>query len=234
MRLLLPIALTLAVAIPPAAAAPATAPFTLVPIRHAHNPWRIAWVPSADAARPSVRAVMFDVPAADIASTAPASDDDEAQRQRRRVAVEYSDAYRTRLKIHRYASFAMLPLFGAELALGQSLYNSSANVGGKRAAHGFIGAGIVGLFAVDTVTGAWNMFGESRKDPNHRTLKLVHGLLMMAADAGFLATEASGPNSRSARQALTFETNKVTHRNIAIASMSVATFSYLIMLIGNR
>jgi hypothetical protein len=56
----------------------------------------------------------------------------------------------------------------------------------------------------------------------------------MAADVGFLATEASGPNSGSPRQALTFETSKVTHRNIAIASMSVATAGYLMMLFGNH
>jgi len=231
MRLLVPVALALAVAVPPAAAAPADVPFALVPVRHAHDPWQIAWVPAADAARPAARSVSFDVPAAEVAA---AAGGDEAQRPRRRVAIEYSDGYKTRLKIHKYASFAMLPLFGAEFALGQSLYNSSANVGGKRAAHGAIGAGIVGLFAVDTVTGAWNLFGQARKDPNHRTLKFVHGLLMMAADVGFLATTSSGPNSRSFRHALTFETDKVTHRNIAVASMSVATLSYLIMLIGNR
>ena len=34
--------------------------------------------------------------------------------------------------------------------------------------------------------------------------------------------------------ALTFETDKVTHRNIAIASMSIATAGYLIMLFGNH
>ena len=139
-----------------------------------------------------------------------------------------------RKKLHKYASFATLPLFAAEVALGQSLYNNSTNTGSRRAAHGVVGAGIVGLFALNTVTGAWNMFGEDRQDPEGRTLRLVHGLVMMAADVGFLATTRSGPNSGSPRQALTFETNKVTHRNMAIASISVATAGYLIMLIGNH
>ena len=193
MRLLLPIAFTLAAAVPYASAAPSDAAFSLVPVRHAHDPWRIAWVPAADAAAPATTALAFDVPAGLTAAVDPP--DDEAQRPRRRVAIEYSDAYKTRLKIHKYASFAMLPLFGAELALGQSLYNSSANVGGKRTAHGIIGMGIVGLFGVDTVTGAWNLFGQARKDPNHRTLKWVHGLLMMAADVGFLATTRRAPTA---------------------------------------
>jgi len=39
------------------------------------------------------------------------------------VAVEHSDAYQTRAKIHRVASYATLPLFAAELALGASIYN---------------------------------------------------------------------------------------------------------------
>jgi hypothetical protein len=56
----------------------------------------------------------------------------------------------------------------------------------------------------------------------------------MAADVGFVATAQSGPNSRSQRQALTYETDKVTHRNIAIASISVGTAGYLLMLFGNR
>ncbi|HEX3703058.1 MAG TPA: hypothetical protein VHU82_07005 [Vicinamibacterales bacterium] len=150
------------------------------------------------------------------------------------AAIEHSDAYLMRAKIHKYASFATLPLFAAEVALGQSLYDTPANAGSKRAAHAIVGSGIVGLFGVNTVTGAWNLFGEGRQDPEGRTLRLVHGLLMMAADVGFLATTASGPNSGSRRGALTFETDKVTHRNIAIASISVGTAGYLLMLFGNH
>jgi hypothetical protein len=57
------------------------------------------------------------------------------------AAVEHSAAYQTRAKVHKYASFATLPLFAAEVALGQALYNTPANAGGKRAAHAFVGAG---------------------------------------------------------------------------------------------
>jgi hypothetical protein len=78
------------------------------------------------------------------------------------------------------------------------------------------------------------MFGEDRQDPSGGTLRLVHGLLMMAADVGFVATTRSGPNSRSPREALTFATSKVTHRNMAYASIGVATTGYLIMLFGNH
>lgn len=127
-----------------------------------------------------------------------------------------------------------MPLFAAEVALGQSLYNTPANAGGKRAAHAVVGTGIVALFGVNTVTGAWNLFGEGRREPEGRTRRLLHGILMMAADVGFLATAASGPNSESEHGASTFETDKVTHRNLAIASVSVGTAGYLLMLFGNH
>jgi hypothetical protein len=150
------------------------------------------------------------------------------------AAVEHSDAYKTRLKIHKLASFATLPLFAAELALGQSLYNTSGNVDAKRGAHAAVGAGVVGLLGLNTVTGLWNMLGEDRKDPESRKLRLVHGLLMLASDAGMAATWASAPNSNSQRQASTFESRKATHRDLAIASIGVGTVGYLIMLFGHH
>ncbi len=215
-------------------AAASAADVELMPVHHETHPWQLSFAPPDDPF-PVAPAIVVDVPReAAVASEAAGADEAAQPARRRPVAIEYSDGYRLRQRIHKYSSFATLPLFGAELALGQSLYNSSANAGAKRAAHAWIGGGIVGLFAVNTVTGAWNMFGEGRKDPNGRTLRLVHGLLMMAADVGFLATTASGPSSESERHAFTFEGDKVTHRNIAIASMSVGTLGYLIMLLGNR
>ena len=132
------------------------------------------------------------------------------------------------------ASFATLPLFGVQLALGQSLYNGTGNTDAKKGAHAVVGAGIVGLFGVNTVTGVWNMFGaEGRRDKTGRTLRLVHGLLMMAADVGFVATSASTPDSEG-RRAESFDTSRTTHRNLAIASISVGTAGYLLMLFGNH
>ena len=80
------------------------------------------------------------------------------------AAIEHSDAYLTRAKIHRYASYATLPLFAAELALGASIYNGVDHGDWKKSAHGAVGAAIVGLFGVNTVTGAWNLFGEGWSD----------------------------------------------------------------------
>jgi hypothetical protein len=149
------------------------------------------------------------------------------------AAIVHSDAYQTRAKVHKYASFATLPLFAAEVALGESLYNTPAGTRVNVGAHAAVGAGIVGLFGLNTVTGAWNLFGEGWQDTEGRTLRVAHGLLMMAADVGFVATEATGPKS-GGQGALTFETAKATHRNIAFTSIGVATAGYLIMLFGNH
>jgi hypothetical protein len=149
------------------------------------------------------------------------------------AAVEYSDAYKMRAKIHKYASYAMLPLFGTELLIGQSLYNNGG--GGKRGAHLAVGTGIGVLFGVNTVTGAWNLW-EARKDPNGRGRRVAHGLLMMAADAGFFATAATGPGHEGFERGQ-FEGgggSKSTHRAIAVTSMGLATAGYLIMLFGGK
>jgi len=146
---------------------------------------------------------------------------------------EYSDAYRMRAKIHKIASFATLPLFATQLFLGQSLYNDSTE--GKRSAHAAVGASIGVLFGVNTVTGVWNLI-EARKDPDGRGRRILHGLLMLAADAGFVATAAWAPSEDDDRENGTFTTNgdRGVHRNLAIASISTATVGYLIMLFGGH
>lgn len=189
------------------------------------DPWNI-W-----GARPAVPAVRPATPLFD-ASMTPDPVDPAQTAAPAKVAVEYSDAYRLRARIHRYSSFAMLPLFATEVALGQSLYNNGGE-GTRRSAHGAVGAGIGTLFAVNTVTGGWNLW-EARKDPNGRTRRWLHGLLMMAADAGFVATAALAPESESESGQRSFEGNRGTHRTVALTSMGLATAGYLVMLVGGR
>ena len=143
------------------------------------------------------------------------------------VAFEYSDGYRLRARIHRISSFATLPLFGAEAVLGQSLYSNPT--GGKKNAHLATAAGIGALFAVNTTTGVWNLI-EARKDPSNRRRRLAHGLMMLAADAGFLATAALGPESEHGE----VEGSRGAHRAVAFTSIGLASAGYLIMLFGGH
>jgi len=163
----------------------------------------------------------------DATAAAPA----DAGEQAHPAAVEYSHGYEVRAVVHRMASFAMLPLFVTDLALGQSLYDSSTDP--KRTAHVAVGAAIGGLFAVNTVTGAWNLW-ESRKDTNHRGRRLAHGLLMLGADAGFFATAATAPDRDSAAGLSNFAADRSRHRALALTSIGLASASYLIMLFGGH
>lgn len=145
-------------------------------------------------------------------------------------AFVYSDAYRTRLEVHRIASFAMLPLFGAEAVIGQQMFNNpSKATGGRRLAHRTIAVAIGGLFGVNTVTGVWNLL-ESRKDPNAGMRRVIHSVLMLVADGGFLATALTRPKSRTAAEIAIYDSKKNQHMALAYASVSVATVGYLIML----
>jgi hypothetical protein len=138
----------------------------------------------------------------------------------------YSDAYHTRLKIHKIASFTYLPLVATQGVLGKMLYDNPTPT--RRTVHKTVAYSIYGLFAVNTVTGGWNLI-EGRKDPNGRTRRVIHGLLMLASDAGFLATAVSHPSSHE-KDPFKYLDDRSTHRNLAIASISTATVGYLIML----
>ena len=168
--------------------------------------------PAAPSLRASVDAIADPTVVAQAASTA------------RPIAFEYSDGYYTRLKIHKWASYATLPLFVAQYAVGQKLYDGDAS-DSTRSLHSGLAASTAVLFGVNTVTGVWNL-AEGRKDPNHRTKRMVHGILMLVADAGFVATGMTAPDDDGEGGG-----SRSTHRNVALASMGVATVAYLMMLI---
>jgi hypothetical protein len=149
--------------------------------------------------------------------------------RRRPRAVEVSDAYATRLRIHRYASYTMIPLFAAQTIAGNQMYQSgSDDPSWAKSMHSIGAAGLGALFTVNTVTGVWNLW-ESRGVSEGRTVKLLHSALMLASDAGFAyAGIKLGPdakNSFSKRQ---------EHRRVAYISMGGALAGYGIMLVGNR
>jgi hypothetical protein len=143
-------------------------------------------------------------------------------------AFEYSEGYHTRAKIHKIASFATLPLFVTQGILGQSIYNDPTD--GKKTAHSVVAASIGGLFALNTTTGVWNLM-EARKDPNFKTRRLVHGLLMLGSDAGFVATFATAPGDDHEEGGGDSRSPSM-HRALAYTSIGLATTGYLIMLFG--
>jgi len=141
-------------------------------------------------------------------------------------AVEYSEGYATRLEIHRIASYTELPLFATEFIIGQKILNDQQNGGQAsgtlRSAHTVVAGGLGVLFAVNTVTGVWNLW-EARHDPAGRTRRTIHGVGMLLADAGFVWTASLANGARRS------DAQATRHRNAAIISMSVATASTLMM-----
>ncbi len=151
-------------------------------------------------------------------------------RRARPRAIEYSDLYGVRLEIHRYASYATLPLFVGEFALGQTLYNHPPGSSATLTAHQITALGLAGLFGINTVTGAWNLW-DSRHDPADKTRRYIHAALMFISDAGFVASGASAPGRRRVTQDPGAAT---THRTIALTSMGVALVGYGMMLIWKK
>lgn len=150
-------------------------------------------------------------------------------------AVEYSDAYYTRLKIHRYVGFTVFPMAIAEYFVGQKLYNNPSD--GVKSTHLVLATGLATAFGVNTLTGAWNLY-EARNDPNGRARRYIHTILMLAADAGFAATAVTAPHREGFESRFGgftgFESgggNRSTHRALAFGSMGLGVVSGAMMLI---
>ncbi|MFI5245600.1 MAG: hypothetical protein ACHQQR_10270 [Gemmatimonadales bacterium] len=150
--------------------------------------------------------------------------------RRRRKAIEVSDAYAIRLKIHQIASYTTLPLFAAQAIVGQQLYTSENN-GTRpsdvlRGTHDGIAVALGGLFVVNTVTGSWNWW-ETRHQEEGRTWRTVHAALMLISDGGFAYTSWLGQGARFRNGTVA---GRTLHKNWAIGSASVALASYVMML----
>jgi hypothetical protein len=156
----------------------------------------------------------------------PVSSDTPRVRQR---AVEVSDWYGRRLTIHRSLSYAVIPVFGAQWFAGERIfkYGNQAPEWAKTT-HRAGATVLAGIFTVNTVTGLWNLW-DSRSTPNGRTLRTLHAVSMLAADAGF--TYAGVKLSKDAQ---TDFNKRREHRTIALSSMALTVVSGVAMKLYNR
>jgi hypothetical protein len=193
----------------------------------------IALAPSAVAQRPEPSADSLASPAAHMAAFAPVGLTLAQDTVRRRPnAVDVSDAYELRLRIHRYASYTMIPLFAVQSVAGNQLFQADKSgaerPGWAKTTHSAGAAGLGALFTLNTVTGLWNLY-ESRGNEVGRTKRLLHSALLLASDAGFTYTGIT-----LASDAKRSETARVDHRNYAYYSMGAAMAGYGIMLVGDH
>lgn len=140
---------------------------------------------------------------------------DTTSRVGRPRAIEYSDAYHTRLKIHQIGAYAMLPLFISEYFIGQKLLTSTNRSGSLKTTHSVIAGALGVVFASNTVTGAWN-FWEARSDSIGRTRREIHSVIMLTSDVGMVATAISAGSAKKSLVAAR------RHRTIAISSIALS------------
>lgn len=142
-------------------------------------------------------------------------------------AIDYGAFYYQRLAVHRMGSYAMIPLFATQYWLGQKLISGGPREEWHKPAHQIVAATIGGLFVVNTVTGAWNLW-DSRKEPEGRTKRFVHAALMMGAGAGFAYTGLV-----ASREASDLDDGADHHRAAALLSVGVATTGTVLMWLWN-
>lgn len=146
-------------------------------------------------------------------------------------AVKLSDGYYTRLDIHRYAGYAVLPLFAIEYFAGQKLLEqgSGAPLWAEKV-HKPAAYLVAGIFTLNTVTGLWN-FAEAGKIKQGKKRRTLHTVLMLAADAGFVYSAIKAPTTKQidARIDAGKRGGWTPHKASAIASIGVSTIAYLMM-----
>jgi hypothetical protein len=147
-------------------------------------------------------------------------------------AITLSDGYETRLRIHRYTAYAIVPLFAYQWIVGQQLWDGVTGdeppAGWVRPAHRAGAVAIGTAFGVNTVTGAMNLW-ETRSQPEGRTMRILHAATMTTALAGFAYTgiKLSEEAERSADK-------RRQHRNVALGSMALTLVSGTAMWLANH
>jgi hypothetical protein len=156
---------------------------------------------------------------------------DDTTPARRRKAVEISDAYATRLKIHYIASFATIPIFAAQAVVGEQLYHAEQNgyppSHSLRDTHDAIAVALGALFVTNGVTGSMNWW-ETRHSPAGRPWRTVHAALMLLSEAGFAYTASLGERARINAPTGTNSARDL-HRRWAEISAGTALAGYIMM-----
>ena len=170
------------------------------------------------------------LPLAVVAQIAVAVPADTPMVERYRVnAVDVSEWYHRRFTIHRWLSYATIPLFAGQYAAGREIWDKGrAAPRWARTGHRVGATTLAGVFAVNTVTGVWNLW-DSRAVPEQRKVRYLHAASMLVADAGF-----TWAGARLSEQAERDPAKRRLHRQVALSSLALATASGVMMKVFNK
>jgi hypothetical protein len=179
------------------------------------------------AQQPQAVALAAPADSAGIASPAPASVPG-AQPPATRISAWHA----RRLAIHRVTAWTIPPLFLAQYLVGQELYRGIHSESGEadwvRPAHR-TGAALIGTaFVINATTGVWNLWA-SRKEPEGRVARVLHGTSMIVAAGGFTYAGV-----RLSEQAKFSPEKRDQHRLVALSSMGLTLVSGTAMWFANR
>ncbi|MDB4889795.1 MAG: putative rane protein [Gemmatimonadetes bacterium] len=148
---------------------------------------------------------------------------------RRRRAIEVSEWYERRLRIHRYGAYAIFPLFAAQAVAGNEIYKDPHNAPDwAKTTHRAGATALATVFTLNTVTGLWNLW-DSRAATQGRTRRTAHALLMLASDAGFTYAGV-----RLSDQAENSVEKRREHRAWAYGSMATALTGVAVATLGRE
>jgi hypothetical protein len=137
--------------------------------------------------------------------------------RRRRRSIEVSEWYERRLRIHRYGSYTIYPLFALQAIAGNQVFHDQRGAPDwAKTGHRVGATGLATVFTLNTVTGLWNLW-DSRAVEQGRTRRTLHALLMLASDAGFTYAGV-----RLADEAENDKDKRELHKKFAYGSMATA------------
>lgn len=149
--------------------------------------------------------------------------------QGRPKVIELSDWYYRRLTIHRWVALGTIPVFAAQWAAGERLYDDSRDAPAWAKTTHRVGASLLAAgFTANTVTGVWNLW-DSRGVEQGRVLRTIHGLSMLVADGLF--TYAGAKLSDQAEQSAD---KRRQHRTMALSAVALSTVSGVAMKLWNK
>jgi hypothetical protein len=126
-------------------------------------------------------------------------------------------------------SYTVIPIFTAQWIAGERIYKHGNEAPEwANTTHRAGATALAGIFTVNTVTGLWNLW-DSRSTPQGRTLRTMHALSMLVADAGFTYAGA-----KLSKEAETDFNKRREHRTIALTSTGITVASALIMKFFNK